>query len=282
MKKIASIIKKQQQAEIEKHVAAANAPVLTDEELSDIDSFLEALDAAIMDGRDQSRNVESDGFHPSSLGIAHGLCARRNVYLLQGVAKESRVNSRVLRIFANGHDVHERLQGYMEKMGVDMQSEIVIDYDTPPIKGHADGVLEWRGRRILIEIKSCSADVYMNRLKWKKPKDEHYDQANIYAYILGLDIVWIIYENKSSQEIKIFEKKASKEKAEKIIDDWHAQWLVFQEGKLPKRPYKPDSPKCAGCDMKTHCFADPEIGIDIKPYKKKVKEMRDEEYAEEF
>lgn len=269
-KKIVEAIRAKQQQHIEQHTPAKDAPVYTDEELSDIESFERAIDEAILSSRDQSRNVETDGFHPSSLGIATSKCGRRNVYLLRGVEKKSTFPARVIRIFDTGHAVHERLQTLFESMDVDMQTELPINLEIPPIAGHADGALTWRGKRKLIEIKSCSDDVYMNRLKWKKPKDEHFAQANVYAYILDIDTVWIIYENKNNQSIKIFEKPTDREAAKKIIDTWHAQYLCFVDGELPVRPYKPGHSVCAGCDLREHCYSDPEIGVDLKPYKETV------------
>jgi len=267
------IIKKKDAQRIDRHMPAKDAPVLSEEEENDLAAFITAYDQAWLDTRDTSRNVEDDGFHASSLGVTHGKCARRNVYLLRGVEKQNRFDARVLRIFANGHGVHDN-QNVMEKMGVGMVSEVPITSEEPPVRGHADGVLEWRGRKILIEIKSCSDTVFVNRLQWKKPKDDHVEQANIYAYILGIDTIWVIYENKNTQETKFFEVKADRERAEKVLDKWWAQWLAHKDGELPKRPYKIGSPTCGGCDLKDKCVSDAEIGVDLKPYKDKVKELR--------
>jgi hypothetical protein len=275
-KRLKEIIKKKELEFIDKHLPAKDAPVLSEDEQTALEAFVAAYDKAWEDTRDNSRNIENDGFHASSLGVTHGKCARRNVYLLRGVEKMGHFPPRILRVFQNGHDVHERTQNIMEGMGIEMESEIPIEYELPPIRGHADGILTWQGRRILLEIKSCSDEVFVNRLKWKKPKDDHFDQANIYAYILGLDIIWVLYENKNTQEVKIFEKAADPEKAEKIIDAWWAQWLVHQDGELPIRPYKVGSSTCGGCDLKYMCYGDEEVGVDIKPYKKIVKELRDE------
>jgi hypothetical protein len=266
-KKIAEIIKKKQQQAIEAHMPAKNAPVLSEDEMDDIDLFVKAYDEAWIDTRDTSRNIETDGFHASSLGISHGKCARRNVYLLRGVAKRGHFPPRILRVFENGHGVHSRTQGIMESMGIGMRSEVPVVLDEPPIKGHADGVFTWKGREILLEIKSCSDAVFVNRLKWKKPKDEHFDQANIYAYVLGLDVIWFLYENKDNQEVKIFERKADPVKAKKQIDAWMMQWRCFKADETPKRPYKPGSSTCGGCDVREYCFADSEVGVDVKKYK---------------
>lgn len=259
-KTLIKIIEKNKRAQIQKHMPAKDVVEQSDDERTALERFETAYDQAWIEQRDQSRNVEDDGFHPSSLGIAVGKCGRRNVYLLRGIAKKSNVDARTLRVFANGHDVHARIQKTLENMGIDAVSEIPIDWSDPPIKGHADGTLVWEEESLLIEIKSCSEDVFLNRLKWKKPKDEHFDQANIYAYILGLEKIWIIYECKNNQETKIFEKKANPEAAEKIINKWREQYKMYEEGKLPKRPYKPGSPTCAGCDLAYHCLADPEVG----------------------
>jgi hypothetical protein len=275
-KKLVEIIKKRERERVIGHLPAKDAPVLSDDQRSSLERFEEAYDAAWTNSRDTSRNVEDDGFHPSTLGISVGACGRRNVYLLRGTEKHGVTDPRVLRVFANGHGVHDRIQKVLEGMGVDARSEIVIDHAEPPIKGHADGVLTWEERGILIEIKSCSDEVFVNRLKWKKPKDEHFAQANIYAYILGLDTVWVIYENKNTQETKIFEKPTDEVAAKKQMDKWHAEWLCHLDGELPKRPYKPGSPTCAGCDLKWKCLSDEEIGVDLKPYKEKVSGKADD------
>ena len=258
---------------------AKDAEIPTDDERSSIERFIEAYDQAWVDARDTSRNIEDDGFHPSILGGYTGKCGRRNVYLLRSVEKRGFIDPRIQRVFGNGHGVHDRIQKLLHTMGIDFKDETEVKTDKfgPPISGHADGEAQWEGEGILIEIKSCSDEVFVNRLKWKKPKDEHFDQCNIYALVLGYKKIWIIYENKNTQETKIFERKVSPEKAMKIIDKWYAEWLCHQDGELPKRPYKIGSPTCAGCDVAYHCLPDNEIGVDIKPYTDKVKKIRKEE-----
>jgi hypothetical protein len=212
---IKSALKEKQNKQLDK-MAAKDAVKVKDD--SPVKLFQEAFEQHWLDSADTSRSVETDGFHPSSLGVKYGDCMRRAVYLLQGVEKKSRLESRIMRVFANGHAVHHRLEASLKAMGgINFKDEVVIEYDNPPVRGHADGTLEWMGRKIVVEIKSCSDEVFFNRSKFKKPKDEHFAQVNLYAYILGYDTVWIIYENKNTQELMFFEKKADPEAAEKII-----------------------------------------------------------------
>lgn len=178
---------------------AKDAEIPTDDERSSIERFIEAYDQAWVDARDTSRNIEDDGFHPSILGGYTGKCGRRNVYLLRSVEKRGFIDPRIQRVFGNGHGVHDRIQKLLHTMGIDFKDETEVKTDKfgPPISGHADGEAQWEGEGILIEIKSCSDEVFVNRLKWKKPKDEHFDQCNIYALVLGYKKIWIIYENKN-------------------------------------------------------------------------------------
>ncbi len=160
--KLKDVIEKNKKAILERHQtksAVENPP--------EVQEFMEALDLAIVSQSDDSRLIEADGFHPSSLGIKSGKCQRRNVYLLRGTPREPITNPRTQRIFGNGHAVHDRLQKYLEKMdGINFQTEVVIEYENPPIRGHADGVFEWDGKKILREIKSCNQDVFDNRYEF--------------------------------------------------------------------------------------------------------------------
>lgn len=252
----------------------SNEVEIESDERSDVERFKEAYENAILEGRDTSRSVEDDGFHPSSLGTASGGCMRRAVYLLRGVEKANTFDARVLNIFATGHAVHERIQNYIAKMGVEFQDEIPIRMEDPPITGHADGVLTlpWNNKKILLEIKSTNESGFTARKNWKKGKDEHFAQANIYAYILGIETIWIMYECKDNQEYEIFEHKANARKAENIIKKWSRAYDIFKAGELPERPYRPDHKACMYCDLREHCFADSEVGVSFKPKKETVEE----------
>lgn len=261
MKSIVKSLRESQRKQLLKHMPAKDAPILEQEAKDELEEFKQAYDQFLVSSQDTSRSVESDGFHPSALGVASGKCPRRDFYLLRGVEKKGNHSPQLLRIFANGHAVHDRIQKALEGMGVLIEAEVEINYDMPPIRGHADGVLEWKGRRILLEIKSAREEAFSARIKWKKAKSEHTDQANIYAYILGIDTIWVWYENKNDQGFEIFEHKANPEAAEKQIAKWLKTYEMFKAGETPKRPYKPGSPTCAGCDMLEFCMNDPEKGI---------------------
>lgn len=278
--KITMSMKQVKEKALKNHPPAKDAPKLTEDEASDLERFKEMYEQQIISNEDTSRHVETDGFHPSSLGSYSGNCMRRAVYLLRGIARTPNFSHRILTVFANGHAVHDRIQKTIEDMGAMLETEIEISYEDPPVRGHADGVilLPWNDRKILLEIKSANENTFTGRLKWKKGKDEHYAQANIYAYILGIDTIWIMYENKDNQEYEIFEHKANPKKAETILKKWRKAYAIFEKGELPERPYKPDNKACMYCDLRDHCFSDPEIGVNLNGKKKEEEKPTEDDY----
>jgi len=114
--KLKEIIEKKKRQAIEAHMPSKSGPVVATN-TSGVEAFQAAFDEAWVNTRDTSRAVEADGFHASALGVKYGLCPRRNVYLLRGIAKENRFDARTLRVFQNGHDVHARIQRIIEQIG---------------------------------------------------------------------------------------------------------------------------------------------------------------------
>lgn len=253
--------------QIERHAAARDH-----EKLDDADGFIDILDAAIIRLQDTSRRVEDDGFHPSVLGIKQANCMRRAVYLLRGAEKVPGFEARTLRIFDTGHAAHDRLQRSFEEIERNgdisdfvAEEAIKVEVDGVPISGHADGVFVYEGKKILLEIKTCSETVFENRLRYKKPKDEHFAQANVYAHILGCDQIWILYENKNNQEIAIFPRTPDEKKYKDTIKKWKKAYEEFyKEDKLPAIAYSEGSEICEKCDLKHFCLTDTEVSYDFK------------------
>lgn len=256
MRAIIESIKKNKAYLIDKHMPSKSGPEVTDSER--VQSFKQAYDQYQIDTYGKARD-DSDAFHPSILGTYSGNCQRLLVYQLRGVQKSDNTNARVIRVFRNGNQVHERVQADLDALG-ECINEIAIEHDDPPIRGHGDSVFVWIDK-ILVEIKSCSQEVFDNRKKFKKPKPEHFDQANIYAHILGLDIIWILYDCKNNQDYEIFECATNHVQAEKVFKKWRKTYAIYKAGELPPRPYKPESKQCTYCPVKEHCWQDTQESI---------------------
>lgn len=189
-------------------------------------------------------------FHPSSTN----LCKRWAYLRFEGAEVEKKIPPRLQRIFDNGHDVHARYQRYFEEMGILIEAEKEIKITDPvPIKGSVDGILNWT-EHIPYELKSISPERFEFRRAYKKPDENTYRQAQLYVYALDHDSIFVIYENKGTQEILIFHIPRDDEFIKKELRRLTKIWEMYQSGLRPKRPYARESKHCQDCDLEKYCW----------------------------
>lgn len=191
------------------------------------------------------------GFHPSYTNQ----CSRYWYYLFEGVNITSSFSPQTHRIFDNGHAVHDRLYGYFRDMGVLIAEEVKVTLSDPPIEGTADGIINWYGDK-LIELKSISSEGFHYRQIYKKPKDDHYRQAQIYMHCLDLDSGFVIYENKNNQEILPIYIQKDQVFIDKLFKKYREFYGNFVTQNIPDRPYKRTSKNCNSCDLAALCWGD--------------------------
>lgn len=223
------------------------------EELVKTNSQLEDELAESIDQSFNKRNSKTikkvEGFHPSYTNQ----CARYWYYLFNGVEVEPSFSPQTYRIFDNGHAVHERIYSYLREMGILEAEEIPVNYEDPPITGTADGIIDFYGRK-LIELKSISSEGFEYRRIYKKPKDDHYRQAQIYMRCLDLDQAFVIYENKNNQTILPILIDRDDEFIDKLFVKYRKFYKNVTEGTIPDQPYKITSKNCSSCDLFSLCW----------------------------
>lgn len=85
---------------------------------------------------------------------------------------------RVLRIFHNGEDVHERLSKYLRlDASLDFHDEVDVPRDDLDVHGRCDGRCRVDDRAVVTEFKS------INKGKVYEPKDEHVGQVSWYMHM---------------------------------------------------------------------------------------------------
>ncbi len=136
-------------------------------------------------------------FHPSSL---HKSPRELYHHYMKGDGGEE-FEPRILRIFDNGHGVHGRLQGYLETIGILIQTEVPIENKEYEIIGRADGIIQVNGIRGVLEIKSMNSHQFYSCFE---PKPDHLVQVNVYMFCLGIPRGCLLYECKDDQELKEF------------------------------------------------------------------------------
>jgi len=165
-------------------------------------------------------------FHPSSL---HKPADELYRVYLDGDNAEV-FDPRTLRIFDNGHAVHRRLQEYLSRAGVLIEAEIPVRNEEYEIVGHADGIVEVKGKRGVLEIKSMNASTFHSTYE---PKPEHLVQINVYMFCLSLRRGVLLYECKDDQNLKEFYVKEDPAVLNPVLEKIRYVQRCIQEGVEP-------------------------------------------------
>lgn len=213
------------------------------------DSLRKAIDNYLLQ-RNKPVYKKLDGFHPSY----HQGCPRWWFLMFRGVEFKPKIDSRLHRTFDTGHVMHERYYSYFREMGILVDHEVPIRIDEPvPIVGTADAIIDWGGLK-LVELKSISPEGFQFRLHYRKPKDDHVLQAQVYLRALKLDSGYVIYEEKGSQNLAVFDIERDDDLYEKRVKRWEGIYRYVKEDKLPARPYERDSKHCRSCELESVCW----------------------------
>jgi hypothetical protein len=149
-------------------------------------------------------------FHPSSLHKS----PEELLKLYYAGDNSQEFPPRTLRIFDNGHHVHDRLQRYLTEARILLQAEVPVHHEKLEIRGHTDGIVEIFGQRGILEIKSIGSTYFY---ELEGPKYEHLIQVHAYMLALDLPRAVLLYECKDNQELKEFFFAESPDIREKII-----------------------------------------------------------------
>lgn len=136
---------------------------------------------------------------------------RRKVFFSVIDAQQDRVppDPDMERIFAMGHQAHERIQGYLFEAwkrsvgGVTrVWEDVKLKIGDLGVSGELDVVLELLNRhRYLVEIKTASDSVYKSTVV---PKRDWLYQTHIYMESVGLKAAILLMENRSSGKMRQF------------------------------------------------------------------------------
>lgn len=157
--------------------------------------LIDAIDGYLKARSRQQRAINC--FHPSSL---HKSPRELYWHYLNGDGAQD-FEPRILRIFDNGHGVHERLQAYLKEIGVLVKCEIPVDNRDYEIKGHTDGIIRLNGLDGVLEIKSMNSNQFYACFE---PKPDHLVQLNTYMFCLDIPRGCLLYECKDDQTLREF------------------------------------------------------------------------------
>ena len=201
--------------------------------------------------REQKSRVGIPGrYHPHSADA----CERAIVYEQTNQPHTDPPSPRLLRIFHNGSGFHTRVQGEMLKAGVLEAVEVPVEDKERGITGTADGLGNVNGVPFVIEFKSINDRNFQMLVA---PQEEHVVQTNLYMHMAKRKKGLIVYEGKSSQEIKYYDIDADPTLLKRVFEKFARINTLYLKKKLPERPYKsPSVFPCRYCFYKSGCWSD--------------------------
>lgn len=152
----------------------------------------------------ENRNRDPHYFRPSGFGG----CRRSQIFFYTHVPQEvPQVNATLAVILDTGTHLHTMLQQYLsEHPGLFFAKEVPVYLPEIETKGSSDGILMQRVAgpdgtiyRWGIEFKTISPDGFE---ALSKPKPEHVIQASIYARLMGVWWITIVYYDKGKSRFK--------------------------------------------------------------------------------
>ena len=200
-----------------------------------LELFEQALEEKILEGEGQ---MPSRTFAPSQIR-----CKRISWFRLRGVPPEQEaVVDRSLNFTAAvGIACHQNIQEILsKKLGANwievadyikkarlpysvcctkVEYETQVEIFDPPIKFAPDGIIFWKGKYWLLEIKTSEYSSF-DKLTGSKP--QHVDQIRCYATLLKIHNVLVLYQDRLYGTLKCYEVTVTD-------TDMQQTWNMFKE-----------------------------------------------------
>lgn len=225
------------------------------------------------------KNADSDRdklhLHPSEI-CKKDWCPRSSWYRIMGYPEPpEKITFQKMLVFEEGHNIHAKWQAWLMDAGVLEAPEVPIFNEAHRIMGHADGIINDKKGRAVLEIKSVGAgtirfedyplfarytsgEITYDGL-WssiKHPFPSHVRQAQLYMYCLNIDTGILLYEWKATQEVKEFTIQYQPELVEPILASCLSVVRAIEAETPPERPtwlYE-DHRVCKYCPFKKECW----------------------------
>lgn len=104
---------------------------------------------------------------------------------------------------------------YTVDMSDDGLEALVEITDPYPIRFACDGVIRWKNKLYLLEIKTSMFSSWDGMLE---PRDEHVDQVRCYATLLNLDNILFLYQDRQYGQLKCYEEHNTLIERDKVIE----------------------------------------------------------------
>ena len=213
-----------------------------------LDLYERALNEKILEGES---SIPSRTFAPSQIR-----CKRISWFRLRGVQPEQElIVDKALNFTAQigtacHHNIQELLSQRLGKDWIDVETfmkseerpyeyscvkngyETLIEIKNPPVRFAPDGIIFYKGKYRLLEIKTSE---YSSFDKLTAPKAQHIDQIKCYCTLLNLHDALVIYQDRQYGNLKCYEVTITDQDMEQIKDMFIEVMLCVENNIAPPK-----------------------------------------------
>lgn len=215
-------------------------------------------------------HIQKKTFSPSTIGYGHGQCPRYWPLAFIGGHFVSKVDPQSADSMQVGTDAHTRIQKNFENSSLEVECEIEIKNEDPPIRGFVDLYIKnFNGFNIPVEVKTTRMESFAARRAKREPLPYHELQLLLYLYVMKEKYGLLLYENKNDHTkllLPVEMTPENKKRVDAVLSWMRNIYAIYKRGDIPKNPYRANSKICKNCPIKEHCFnIAPEGNIDVEP-----------------
>jgi CRISPR/Cas system-associated exonuclease Cas4 (RecB family) len=253
------------------------------------EKFVEGLPTAINAGylvKTKTKFVKKNNFSASGLTYGAGECPRYWTLAFDGQITYDNSDAIGVANRTQGSLGHGRIQEAIEASGLlaqdlqmdpiprkyDQQTHPALEFrvktDDPPFDGYGDVMIDYKGERLVGEIKTIKNDEFEYRKINRRPKMAHLMQLLLYMKVWKMRKGVMIYENKNTHELLTLPVVVSEHYrawAEEVFEWMKLVYKNWQEKQLPEIPYRSNSKICKVCPIQKACAEAGDGTIKIKP-----------------
>jgi CRISPR-associated protein Cas4 len=221
--------------------------------------------------REEDRGfVQKKTFSPSTISWGYGECSRYWPLVFKGGNFIIKHDPSGIDSMQVGTDAHRRIQKNFENSSLNVECEVEITNEDPPIRGFVDlYIKDFNGFNIPVEVKTTRMESFATRRAKREPAAHHELQLLLYLYVMNEKYGLLLYENKNDHAKLLIPVEMTSENRSRIesVINWMRQvYEIYQRGDIPRRPYRVNSKICKSCPIKNYCYnVAPEGNIDMQP-----------------
>lgn len=233
----------------------------------DLKELTKILDASYSDASIKDEHLQKTSFSPSTIGYGSGTCPRRWVLAFRGADWYEHHSSQSVDNMTAGTDAHTRIQSNLQNSYLDVVIEHELIVEDPPVRGFVDVIIkDFNGYNLVIEIKTTRTEAWISRRAKNAGPAYQVLQLLLYLYFLGEEFGVLLYEDKNDHQklmIPVQMTEKNRKAVEKVVEWMRLVHATYEEGKLPKNPFRSNSKICKECPLQKWCFSQPEGDTEV-------------------